>query len=558
MALSAKQKKFIRRKFKEIPIEKLALVLKVSPQEIESYLNRKRPGWRKEIQWKSEKEKKEKNYASIKEIIKQNLVFIALLIFFVFLAYTNSLGNSFVSDDRGIFMDKNINNWIKIFTNPFHFTEKFLRGVVFTLFGYNPTAFRLINLSFHLSMVILVFLFLSLLFNRNLAFITASLFAVHPLTVESVVWISGVQYVIYPTFVILGLLLYHLWKKKKDFRFLWGSLFACVLALVSSEKAIIFPFMILLYELSFGRLKEGWKSVAMFFAISVLPGLYFLLLLPHRVQALIQTYYESPKFLNPLIQIPIALTSYWQLIFWPDKLTLYHSEMTFSYLSFLIRAVVTLFYFISLLILFFKNKKLFFLLSWFVVALLPYLTPFGISWIVAERYVYLSLVGILAFVGYVLEKLVSQKKFETVTWLIFYIILLSLTARTIVRNFDWKNEDTLWLATAKTSPSDPKTHNNLGDYYGRHGNLEKAAEEFKKAIQLKPNYADAYHNLANTYYQMGKLDLALKMYKKALSINPNLWQSYLGIAQVYQKKKDFKKAQEYLQKAKKLKAKLQQ
>ena len=99
--------------------------------------------------------------------------------------------------------------------------------------------------------------------------------------------------------------------------------------------------------------------------------------------------------------------------------------------------------------------------------------------------------------------------------------LFALSVRTITRNADWKNQDTLWLATAKTSPSSPQNHNNLGDYYGRQGDLEKAAEEFKTAIKLKPNYGDAYHNLANIYHQMGEDDLAIENYRKALSFNPN-------------------------------------
>ncbi len=73
-----------------------------------------------------------------------------------------------------------------------------------------------------------------------------------------------------------------------------------------------------------------------------------------------------------------------------------------------------------------------------------------------------------------------------------------------MRNFDWKNQDTLWLATAKTSPSSHQNHNNLGDLYARRGEYEKAVEEFKKAIELKPDYGDAYHNLANVYHQIGK------------------------------------------------------
>jgi tetratricopeptide (TPR) repeat protein len=164
------------------------------------------------------------------------------------------------------------------------------------------------------------------------------------------------------------------------------------------------------------------------------------------------------------------------------------------------------------------------------------LTPFGISWIVAERYVYLGTLGILVLIAYAIQKIgeLSQVRLgRNISSPILAIILLAFSFRTIIRNLDWKNQDTLLLATAKTSPSSAQNHNNLGDYYVRQGNLEKAIEEFKKAIELLPGYADAYHNLANTYLYMGKTDLAVENFQKALSVNPNLWQSHQSLTAIY-------------------------
>jgi len=129
------------------------------------------------------------------------------------------------------------------------------------------------------------------------------------------------------------------------------------------------------------------------------------------------------------------------------------------------------------------------------------------------------------------------------------VIIASLSARTIVRNQDWKNEDTLWVATAKVAPSGQQIHNNLGDVYARQGDLNKAAEEFQKAIGINPNYADAYHNLGNTYQAMGQLEAAVENYKKALSINPNLWQSYQNMAAIYFNAEQFDLALENIKKA---------
>ncbi len=143
-----------------------------------------------------------------------------------------------------------------------------------------------------------------------------------------------------------------------------------------------------------------------------------------------------------------------------------------------------------------------------------------------------------------------QKQHRSV---VFYVVLglmlLPLTARTIIRNADWKNQDTLWLAAAKTSPSSPQNHNNLGDLYGRRGDLERSAKEFKKAIELQPNYADAYHNLGNTYQQMGKIDEATKNYQKAFELNPQLWQPCQNLAAIYFEQGNFAAAKEWMERA---------
>jgi len=198
-------------------------------------------------------------------------------------------------------------------------------------------------------------------------------------------------------------------------------------------------------------------------------------------------------------------------------------------------------------VLFFKkNKSILFWLLFSLLALSPTLTPFRLNWIVAERYLYLPSLGIFALVGIGLLKF---KKYKGIIIFLFALILVALSARTILRNSDWKNEDNLWIATGKTSPSSPNNHNNLGDVYGRQGDKQKALQEFQTAIALKPNYGDAYHNLANTQRELNQLDKALESYQKALEFNPNLWQSHQNIAAIYFQSKQYGLAMESIQKA---------
>ena len=112
----------------------------------------------------------------------------------------------------------------------------------------------------------------------------------------------------------------------------------------------------------------------------------------------------------------------------------------------------------------------------FLISLSPTLTPFRLNWIVAERYLYLPILGILAPFGLGLIKLSQMVKVKGLVYVSLIIIITLLSVRTIIRNIDWKNEDNLWIATGKTSPSSPNTHNNLGDVYGRLGDKQKALQ----------------------------------------------------------------------------------
>jgi len=200
--------------------------------------------------------------------------------------------------------------------------------------------------------------------------------------------------------------------------------------------------------------------------------------------------------------------------------------------------------FFSIYLFFSKNRRLSFWPAWFLLSLAPVLSPFGVSWVVAERYIYLGTAGLVVMVSFYLAKLFKKESLKPLGVLTVSLLVISLGARTIVRNVDWKNQDSLWLAAAKTSPNSPQNHNNLGDLWARRGDFDRAIEEFKIAITLNPRYADAYHNLANIYQQNGDWEKALENYQKAAQINPNIWQTHQNMAAIYFEIGEFEKAKE--------------
>jgi len=544
MKITKSQKKHLKKYIKSKSIENISKELNMPIKDLEDYL---REIWGKE---------KFNNFKICKKEIKlkaakYNRIYIFLfLAFLVLVCYLNSLGNDFVSDDIFTISSNPKINSLDYLNSPLFFNIR--NAVIFLtnkLFGLNPTYFRVPNILLHLGSSFLIFILVGALISETVGLLTASIFAVHPLMTEAVSWISGGPYV-YTAFLAL-LMLYLYLKSNKHIKLYFLSL----LALVTSVNIIVhsapFGLLLITLETSFGKLKTSWKKVAPYLLIvlSIIP--IAMSLAKQRAQGLQIDYYQKKAFINPLIQIPTAIGEYLKLIFWPKDLTLYHTELSFSPLSYLVHLSSFLGFIILIFFLYKKDRKLIFWPLLFLIALSPTLTPLGISWVVAERYAYLASVGIFVLIAWTINLLLN--KFfgdnKKALYIALTIIIIPLSVRTIIRNKDWQSHDTLWLATAKVSPSSPQNHNNLGDYYGRYNQYEKAIEEFKKAIELKPGYADAYHNLANTYGQLGDIQNAITNYEEAIKFNHNLWQSYQNLGAIYFDLGDKVKAKEYIEKA---------
>ncbi|MBI5894449.1 MAG: tetratricopeptide repeat protein [Deltaproteobacteria bacterium] len=132
-----------------------------------------------------------------------------------------------------------------------------------------------------------------------------------------------------------------------------------------------------------------------------------------------------------------------------------------------------------------------------------------------------------------------QKTFFPFFIIPFIILLIILTAS---RNLAWKNEISLWLDIAKKSQNKPRPHNNLGAYYMAEKDLENAFMEFKKAVELKPDFTEAISNLGFVYYDMGMFEEASALQEQALRLNPNFRNAHYGYALIMERFGQYDKA----------------
>lgn len=491
------------------------------------------------------------------KFLKSTTFWIHILTFVLTVAilYLPSLHSSFVLDDHiGIEQNLEIRSIDTVFNTPFTAFRSLLLHTSYSLGQLDPAYYRIMNFVFHLGTVVGIYILVGLVAESSvIAFFSALIFAVHPILVESVVWISSLTYPQYSFFAIVSLILYILKDKvRQKPLFIVLSLVAFFLSLMSSEKALILPLIILLYEWLFGSLKKNWKPIT----FSLLTLCVFGVIIFPFVQDRIAIFSASAvtgktEIMNPFLQIPVVLGTYLNLIFWPERLTIHHlDEMGIVQSSLILNSLLTIIYFAGLVVSYLKNKKIFFFLSIFFIASLPALIPIHIIQIAAERYAYLGSFGLITAVVIALFNIFKKYKVNVI-WLyvILSVCVVALAWRSSIRLQDWESEMSLRLATLKTAPYSARAHNNVGIQLMNEGRDDEALVEYKKAISMSPNYSHPYHNIGHMLSLRARYEEALPFYLKASQLNKFEWKTRQDLGQVYFMLGKYPEAKEQIQMA---------
>jgi tetratricopeptide (TPR) repeat protein len=544
MPLSLKQKQFILNNFQSKKNSEMAEFLKISIEDVEEYLSKRRL---------SKKEHSNDKNKTISYKL-ENIFYISVIAILAILLYFKTLNHELVSDDIEVIINNEqiLKSGEYLWSNNVAFLRNLQYVISYQLGGLSPFFYRLFNILFHFGFAtVTMFIIKRFTKEKYLPFLVALIVVVHPMMIESVAWISGGIYAQAAFFTGLSFYFYLRFKESSK---IWNyicSLLFFFIGVTSSEKVIVFPFIVALYEILFGKFKKSFLYLMPFFAISLVMGLIAARGISARLDYLMVANGTNQRynFSNPFIQIPAALTSYFHLFIWPDKLNLYQSDIAITPFTILRNGLVTIIYFLILTYTFLRNKAIFFFLSFFFISLLITLNPFGLSWVFAERYSYFGSIGIYFALVYGVIKFFSYLKARSVSFVILTLVIIGLSLRTLIRLDDWKNEETLWTATVKYAKTDAKSHNNLGHVLAKRGDINGAMTSFSNAISLSPGYADPYHNLGNMYLYVGDFDKAEEIYLKATELNPNLWQSHQNLASIYLRRKEFQKSEPYFQKS---------
>jgi len=445
---------------------------------------------------------------------KKIAVPLLLIILLSLVSYLNIFQNEFVWDDHVFILD---NSDIRSFSNlPLLFTQDVdglyrpLRSLhytfVYSLAGKNEFFYHFNSLFFHTIISILVFFIIYEIINkRNIALIAALIFAVHPIHTGRVTNITAGFDLLGIFFMLLSFYFYIKFSKLNIKKYFFFSLLLFLIAIFSSEEAIVLPLIIILYEYCFNRerLSKFIKNLIPFFIVALFfIAIRFFVL---GIKGRLEEYLAGNFFLTMLTMLKVYVY-YIYLLIVPINLTLYHDIPAATSLfdfKVIISALilVTIFFFT---IRFNKNRILFFSVFWFFITLIPFSNILPLQNFMAERYLYVPSIAFSLLLSYLLITIFKKKNIARYGVVVFIVLLLGFYVfSTINRNNEFRDNLTLWSKTVATNPGNSRAHDNLGFTYERSGDKEKALQEFELAVKLQPDNFKALANLGVVYAKLG-------------------------------------------------------
>lgn len=472
----------------------------------------------------------------------------------------------------------------------------------YTMWGLNPAGYHLTNIIFHAVNTFLVFILVVRLLGaggyskENLqksviaGIVTALLFGVHPMRVESVAWIAERKDVLYAFFYLLSLFVYLRYTSVKSKKYYLLCLIFFVLSLMSKPMAVSLPVVLLILDfyplkrLGSGKLSGVLIEKLPFFLLSLLLSAATVWI--HPLKGGMQA--EDLEIYSPQARIFAAVRLY---LFYLMKIILPFNPapiyppllrsglFSFEGLGAFIGVTGLILFSIWL---FKRNKMLSSVWFYYLATLFPVMGQVGAQ-SMASRYTYLPSLGPSLLIGIgaatLLERyLRKQHRFILITALLLLISMFVIeTARQIGI---WKDPITLWSHEIKRFPASASRHEvlyynrgaayyKLGDYrhaiedlnkaarfkpqgpgvytirgnvYGELGNYGQAIEDYSKAIEIKPGDAKVYHNRGFNYSRLGDYRSAIEDFNKTIELDPQSAVAYNSRGIVYSRLGDYRSA----------------
>ena len=405
------------------------------------------------------------------------------------------------------------------------------------LFALSATGPHFVNILLHGATSALLFWFLNKL-TRNVwcSLFAALLFAVHPLRVESVVWVAERKDVLSGLFFVLTLGSYVAYSRKRNAGLYIVSVVFFALGLLAKPMLVSVPVILLLVDYWMATSFVSQKSESpmarpMRLKRNVIEKLPFILL---AAMSCIATILAQKGAISSVEALPMAdragnaalsYFAYLRQIFWPTGLALFYplSEEGIPLLAATLAAVSLLT--ITVFAFYYRRRATFVFVGWcwFVVMLLPVigLVQVGLQ-SHADRYTYLPQIGINIIVVWSLVGLVKFRPAMRPPVAAAGVVVVSLlSAATWRQSYYWRDSEVLWQRSLSVNPRNHLAHAYLADLLLRQDRFDESIEHSEEALRILPTNSDAHNNLALALFRTGHLREAVTHWRQSLDIAPH-------------------------------------
>lgn len=498
----------------------------------------------------------------------------ALLVAAACIAFGNGLSGGFVWDDfftvvrntrtHGISHLPGLLGWGD---EPLRY--RFLRDLSYVLdysiSGLNPFVYHVLNLVYHCVTTLLVFgLIRRVSRNRTVAMWAGLLFAVHPLQVDVVTYISGRRDVLCTLFYLASVLAYIRFRDSGRARWFVGALVAGALGLLTKELAATFPGAWFLVDLWREREQRGgpvipggvrvltrhWRLYGTGLVAAAGFIAYVLLFQDVGVERAPHGGTWASNFMTEAVVLAHAV----RILLLPTSLVLDYQnyfppvQSPFEF-RFLVSALLLLLLAMGGGWLARRSAAGMFAVNWAWITFIPMMQiiPHGEQF--AEHYMYLPSVGLFMLAGMGLAALFDRgDRAARVGIAAAAVLVLVLGVRTWDRNRDFVDHITVLESQLRYHPYNPRALNNLAIAYRAEGRYADAAEAWKRYVVLQPDDADGWVSLATQAYRLRDLDLATKAFEVAVARDPEHESGWTGLGMARRERGDFGGAEEAFQK----------
>jgi tetratricopeptide (TPR) repeat protein len=439
----------------------------------------------------------------------------------------------------------------------------------FQFYGFNPGLFHLTNVVLHAATAVLLFLVLRRITSANgqsnagavrasdwASVFVAAIFAIHPLRVESVVWIEERKDVLSGVFFMLTLAAYlHYTRKPSVARYVTMSiLFAA--GLLSKPMLVTTPVILLLLDYwPLERIKnsrELWGLI-----VEKIPLFGLSIANAFLSAGGIASAHSAADQLPLLARIGNAFVSYlvyiWQMI-WPAGLAVFYPYPQNGLPMWQPIAAAGILIAITIAVFALRKSRPYLFVGWlwYLSMLAPVIGIIQINLQAhADRYTYLPQIGLYLMIAWgvadllktlnvqrptpnaevrILHSVFDVRRSALGVCCILIIAALAITAR--VQASYWRDSEALWTRTIAVTKDNYFAHASFADLLMRRGRVNEAIEHSEEALRIRPKDADAQNNLGLALLQTGDGSRAVTHLEKALQINPGHMNAEVNLAWV--------------------------